>query len=97
MRNEKIRATPDGRIHNRKSTAERRATEKTEYQEKLERFPPDLSDKVIKDCVRNYINATSAENLKTVECGICAEAIKDNCDSYVEKAIEDIPGRNLLS
>ena len=51
------------------------------------RFPPDINDKIEKDCIQDFIEATSFESLKRVECGICGEAVKE----YKQKRIFDLP------
>ena len=45
--------------------------------------------------MQNFINATSALSLETVECGICAEGVRNN--DYEEIHSSAIPSRGLLS
>ena len=60
-------------------------------------FPPNITDDIEKNCIKDYIKETSLKTLETIECGICGEGVKNN-PSYFEKyAHHDIPGRELLS
>ena len=55
-------------------------------------FPPVISDDVMKECVTNYIKATSNSILKQVVCGICAGW----CDEFEIHDISQIPSRELI-
>ena len=53
------------------------------------RFPPNINDKIEKDCIKDFIEATSFESLQTVECGICGKAVKDK--EYTRERIYNLP------
>ena len=102
-RNEKIRNTEKGKMKQRDtdriSKENIRNTAKTEHSEKLATlpFPPVITDELEKECIKNYIKETSPESLKTIECGICGEAVRNSSDFVENKMIYNIPHRDLLS
>ena len=55
-------------------------------------FPPIIDDDLVKQCLSNYIQATSGASLKRVTCGICAEF----CNEYEKLDIWSIPNRELI-
>ena len=74
-----LRSTDEGREANRLASEQGRAEKKAELIEKMAnlRFPPDINDKIEKDCIQDFIKATSFESLQRVECGICGEAVRE--------------------
>ena len=96
-----MRSTLEGRTTYNNSQrglmSDTRNSRKNMHQEKLEnqRFPPEITDEIERNCVENFIDATSALSLETVECGICAEAVRK--DDYEEIHSSQIPNRGLLS
>ena len=60
-------------------------------------FPPDITEKIEKECIENYIAETSQKTLTTIECGICGEGVRDDPKYYEQKASDEIPHSELLS
>ena len=57
----------------------------------------DPEKKIFETCVRNYIDATKLESLETIECSICAEALRKTEFAEIAKPVRDIPNIELLS
>ena len=71
-----------------------RDNEKTRRMEEID-FPPTLSDEHDKVCLSGFIDATSPNSLRTYDCGICGEAVKQS--EYKPIDIKNIPSKELLS
>ena len=65
------------------------------------KFPPEFeSDVIEKNCINEFIRATSADALKTRECGVCGKALRKG--EFKERLLSDddkqgIPNIQLLS
>ena len=59
------------------------------------KFPPDIDNQCRKDCISNYVEATSPSSMETFECGICGENVKK--DEFEKLEIQQIPGKELIS
>ena len=72
----------------------------TEQQQEIDNlpFPPVVNDEKMKECLSNFIKATSPTSLESVECGICGETVRGKIDEEFQKFnIDQIPGRELIS
>ena len=51
-----------------------------------------------KECIADFISATSPKNMETVECGICGESVMNRDISLKSNkfAFDELPGRDLL-
>ena len=70
----------------------RRTTQRERLAELQKEFPPNIDEEQVKNCISDFIKATSFSSLSYVICGICAE----QCREYAQMSIGDIPGRELL-
>ena len=60
-------------------------------------FPPELQHEHEKECVGQFIKATSCQSIETVECGICGESVMKRDIFHSNRfTLDKIPSRDLL-
>ena len=93
---EKIRSTPEGQEKNRNLSEKIRDDKKAIYEKAISNlpFPPEVNYQIETACIKNFINATSPDSMKTRECGICGIAVRNG--GFKEYSIDEIPNREHL-
>ena len=104
LRSKAKRSTPKGRKDHNEQEKLRAAKKISELEERMRnmKFPPkfESDDEIESNCINAFIKATSADALKTRECGVCGKAVRKGLfkeRSLSEDDKEGIPNIRLLS